>query len=660
MVQTGDDHLSEGFMSCKVSIIVPTFNTPPERLEKLLHSVDAQTMPGSEYELIFVDDGSTTDISATLKNLESERANVRFKRIPNSGWPCRPRNVGLDMANGEYVLFMDHDDVLFPEGLDRTYAFAKSSDADIVNPKEVRTKGWSWGWTHFNANRANAHNEGIASLLPMTPHKFYRRAFLLENDIAYIEKSRVLWEDVYFNVLAFSMGARVAVYADYPLYHWVRTGTNTSTSFERDQADRWSQVQRLIKYITQTLPEGSDRDYLLTHWFKSRVLAFITHSLFSKSEKRINLTLDYAYETATTLIPQRLDRELSPVQHAKATALRNNDRGTLRKLAAIEHDRHVRTHISQIRWCGSRLELSGSTAVRYSDGTPVSFHWESGSLRRDDLTDVVEKLGADELDFSGLIEQGTYDLSLKARTTRETWRVDSESSIDLDQDADKTVNVVGRIRAAIDVEASPNGMPLTSQPWDIGARFAPLDRVFHSGVLVDRSQGFSSGALVNGRSVVAYKNQSDLLTIDIGGHVRHVLSTAGLDAAVPRVDFRRGKCGLTIPLPELHTHGETRISGTVYLTPVAGRTARSTSRSADAIAASAVLSGDASGARITIEPVDLPRIRYRITTEFDDHRQKTALTVDLARSGIRARIRSAGRRILRGAFQSRKSQEKSR
>lgn len=622
-------------MACHVSIVVPTYNTDPRRLKKLIRSVDAQSMPADDYELVFVDDGSTTDIFSTLKNLEAERSNVRAKRIPNSGWPCRPRNVGLDLAVGEYVLFMDHDDVLFPEGLERTYEFAQSTGADIVNPKEVRTKGWAWGWGQFTKNQRAAHHNGVSSLLPMTPHKFYRRQFLLDNDIKYIEESRVLWEDVYFNVLAYSKGARVAIYADYPLYHWVRTGSNTSTSFERDQTDRWKQLQRLIRFIDDTLPAQSDRDVLLTHWYKSRVLGSLTSSLFAKEEGRIDLTFGFAHETAETLIPRHLDDTLTPTQHAKAVALRRNDRETVSKIAAADHDMSAQTHADAVRWNGSKIEFVGSTTLCDGDGSPVKLRWDSRALHRDSDADIRSILGTEELDFAQAIEKGTYELSVKGRKSREAWKIKPKGRIGLKPCDDGAFNAVGGVSATIDIARAAAGKALDSQPWDVAARFKPLDLVLHRGVEVTSPEGLNSGALVNGRSVVAFKNKSGLLTIDAGGSVRHALDAAGL-ADVAATFSRRGKAvTVTVPLTRLHVHGQTAIRGRLTFNEVGARDTAAGSASPVVVSADARLIGDSRGARIETEAFALKPALYRVTAEFDGRTFDNAFIVDTYR-GTRA------------------------
>ena len=81
----------------KVSVIVPVFD-PGSDIDDCIDSLLHQTLPASELELIFVDDGSTDGTPARLDALAAEHRHVRVEHIPNSGWPGRPRNIGLDIA----------------------------------------------------------------------------------------------------------------------------------------------------------------------------------------------------------------------------------------------------------------------------------------------------------------------------------------------------------------------------------------------------------------------------------------------------------------------------------------------------------------------------------------------------------------------------------
>ena len=117
MPETSDPEISVSKISVpKISVVVPTFN-PGELLNRVVRSLETQTMPAEDFEVIFVDDGSPDDTWQQLENIRDTHSNVRIERIEHSGWPSKPRNVGLELSQGEYVLFMDHDDELYPRAL---------------------------------------------------------------------------------------------------------------------------------------------------------------------------------------------------------------------------------------------------------------------------------------------------------------------------------------------------------------------------------------------------------------------------------------------------------------------------------------------------------------------------------------------------------------
>lgn len=97
----------------RVSVIIPTYNRS-DLLKQAIDSVLAQTF--SDYEVIVVDDGSTDDTGLMMKDYS---ALVRYVKIAHTGLPAVARNVGLHMAQGDYISFLDSDDLWVPKKLEK-------------------------------------------------------------------------------------------------------------------------------------------------------------------------------------------------------------------------------------------------------------------------------------------------------------------------------------------------------------------------------------------------------------------------------------------------------------------------------------------------------------------------------------------------------------
>lgn len=94
-----------------ISVIIPAYNSGPY-LDEAVRSVIAQTFP--DWECIVVDDGSTEDLS----RVEKMDPRVRLIRQPNRGVSAA-RNNGMLRSIGEYIAFLDHDDVWLPGKLEK-------------------------------------------------------------------------------------------------------------------------------------------------------------------------------------------------------------------------------------------------------------------------------------------------------------------------------------------------------------------------------------------------------------------------------------------------------------------------------------------------------------------------------------------------------------
>ena len=104
-------------MHPKVSVIIPTYNRA-HVLSRAIESVLTQTE--KSLEIIVVDDGSSDETEALMKQYVGET--VRYVKTPENGGPSKARNLGAELAIGDYIAFQDSDDEWTPDKLEKQLA----------------------------------------------------------------------------------------------------------------------------------------------------------------------------------------------------------------------------------------------------------------------------------------------------------------------------------------------------------------------------------------------------------------------------------------------------------------------------------------------------------------------------------------------------------
>lgn len=145
------------------SIILPTYNTPVNWLDQAIGSVRSQTYPN--WELCIADDASTSlDTVARLRHFMSidRRIKVEFRQV--NGHISQASNTAIGMASGDYLVLLDHDDILHPQALELVALKVFSnpaaaiifSDEDKIDEQGVRTSPYFK--SEFNYELFLSHN----------------------------------------------------------------------------------------------------------------------------------------------------------------------------------------------------------------------------------------------------------------------------------------------------------------------------------------------------------------------------------------------------------------------------------------------------------------------------------------------------------------------
>lgn len=501
----------------KVSVIIATFQTG-EPLEDLVASLDRQSLPTSEWEAIFVDDGSRDDTFQRLTDFARSRPHFRVERIENSGWPCRPRNTGMDLAQGEYVGFMDHDDLLFPDALKGAYEYAKANGSDALNAKEARTDDAGWSAEQFAADEAQllGRRSPYGALSPSNPHKLYRRDFLKQHDIRFREGGRVLWEDIFFNIQVLANARVISTLAHTPYYHWRTTAGSGSTTFRRAKSEWWHWLNEVIVAIDEDLgAEGlaEERRALRHHQYRARLL----ESFNNYYSERVPAARKTIFEHARRLQQDHFDvteddASLNVSERLRAKVLRAGYPHVMDRL--VLDDPLLRPDARSLtgpRWEDGTLHLDIESEWVTPTGASPAVR-SRGDVFYKQLPGAYDRVFVEEeLDVTDEINTTTVQVTVQSRATRIGWVAQTSTRPWLERTP--AVRFGARGAAHIDPRTTALGAPLEEGQWELSVR-CTLAGTHHQAVLSSIASPALRFSQTDGL-YAAYPDQHGVLVLDL-------------------------------------------------------------------------------------------------------------------------------------------------
>lgn len=212
-----------------ISVIIPAYNIE-NYIERCLESVCGQTY--CNLEIIVIDDGSTDQTGMLIDRMAAKDKRIVPIHKKNAGVSAA-RNTGLDIVNGEYIGFVDGDDIIEPDMYEVLLKNALKYDADIshcgyqmVFPNRVDY--------YYNSQEIIIQDQyqGVYDLIkadkvePGLCNKLYKKEIIADNRLN--EKIKIN-EDLLFNYILFRNSAK-SVFYDMPLYHYMVRENSASTS----------------------------------------------------------------------------------------------------------------------------------------------------------------------------------------------------------------------------------------------------------------------------------------------------------------------------------------------------------------------------------------------------------------------------------------------
>ena len=182
-------------MKPKISVILPVYNA-----EKYLRNTLDSVLGGSysDFEIVAVNDGSKDGSFAILKEYAERDGRVKVIDKQNTG-VSDTRNVAIAAAEGEYLAFLDADDIYSPEYLERMYSAAESTGADVTVCGYVTFRGERPSFPQCESREAKPTT--VKELLDtglMTPLwvKLVKKSVIVDNGIAF-DKEQSYSEDLF-------------------------------------------------------------------------------------------------------------------------------------------------------------------------------------------------------------------------------------------------------------------------------------------------------------------------------------------------------------------------------------------------------------------------------------------------------------------------------
>lgn len=207
----------------KVSVIVPVYNTE-KYLDECLESIENQTL--KEIEIICVNDGSKDGSRKILEQHAKNDDRIIVINQENAG-VASARNHGLREAHGDYVAFVDSDDVIAPWAYEKLYESAKKYRVSVVASElkkfedgtDPDVASMKYDDSKVSFHRRRKYQNPFYDMIDNTAFmvtKLYRREFLAENNI-WFKDGVTHYEDGLFNFLVFAR-LREVVQDENPFY----------------------------------------------------------------------------------------------------------------------------------------------------------------------------------------------------------------------------------------------------------------------------------------------------------------------------------------------------------------------------------------------------------------------------------------------------------
>ncbi len=241
---------------------MPAYNSE-EWIEQTIRSVLSQTY--EDWELLVIDDKSEDSTSYIVRRLAASDKRIRLLSRDVNGGPSRSRNIGLNEARGEFISFIDSDDLIPPYSLEYMRGIMTDYDADIAIGKISHYKEGKHPKSISLPRTGNKNGiveltdpvKAVEESLYQTGRveasvygKIYKRSLFEGLNF----REGILYEDLDLFYRIVLRGKRIAV-SPIPVYYYKKRGTSLIHSFSRRRLDVLGVTERIKETMKKSYPE---------------------------------------------------------------------------------------------------------------------------------------------------------------------------------------------------------------------------------------------------------------------------------------------------------------------------------------------------------------------------------------------------------------------
>ena len=283
-------------MNKKISVILPIYNVEAY-LEECIDSIINQTIGFENIELIMIDDGSNDNSYNIMKEYSNLYDNIKIYHYDEkSGSAGRPRNKGIELATGKYLMFSDPDDFFALDAFEVMYNEIESKNADfiIANFSNANIDGTPWEKPVFDLDRFKNFKLSITdykdSFYVMNSsmcNKIFNRKFIQNNNIKCLEG--VPGEDTYFSMDAFLNSKKVYYTPDIIYYYRQRNSEDTSVSWDCS-ATFFEGMNKAYKALYEKFIEKNQLNFY--RFIYARNMTYLLYRFIDSSKLKYDERLD--------------------------------------------------------------------------------------------------------------------------------------------------------------------------------------------------------------------------------------------------------------------------------------------------------------------------------------------------------------------------------